>query len=68
MGIEVFKKHLREKRAVKIIAGIDNYNTENVAKVCRAAQAGHASAVDIACSNKNFQLMKFIQSFLKLLV
>ena len=52
MGIEVFKKHLREKRAVKIIAGIDNYNLENVASVCRAAQKGHASAVDIACDKK----------------
>ena len=69
MGIEVFKKHLREKRAVKIIAGIDNYNTENVAKVCRAAQAGHASAVDIACSKeiyetarKNTKLPIFVSS------
>ena len=33
MGIEVFKKHLRERRAVKIIAGINNYNLDNVAKV-----------------------------------
>ena len=50
MGIEVFKKHLRERRAVKIIAGINNYNLENVARVCRAAQMGHASAVDVAAN------------------
>lgn len=55
MGIEVFKKHLREKRAVKIIAGIDNRNLENVASVCRAAQTGHASAVDIAADKKVYE-------------
>ena len=48
MGIEVFKKHLRERRAIKIIAGINNRDLNNVAKVCRAAQMGHASAVDVA--------------------
>ena len=69
MGIEVFKKHLREKRAVKIISGIDNYDLENVAKVCRAAQMGHASAVDIACrkdvyetARKNTKLPVFVSS------
>ena len=69
MGIEVFRKHLREKRAVKIIAGIDNYDIENVAKVCRAAQAGHASAVDISCNRevymtarKNTKLPIFVSS------
>ncbi len=58
MGIEVFRKHLREKRAVKIIAGIDNYNKENVAKVCAAAQAGHASAVDIACDKEIYEIAR----------
>ena len=69
MGIEVFKKHLREKRAIKIIAGINNRNLENVAKVCRAAQMGHASAVDIACdvnvyktARKNTKLPVFVSS------
>ena len=58
MGIEIFKKHLREKRAIKIIAGIDNYNTDNVARVCRAAQKGHASAVDIACDRDLYELAR----------
>ena len=69
MGIEIFKKHLREKRAVKIIAGINNRNTDNVAKVCRAAQMGHASAVDIAAdievyktARKNTKLPIFVSS------
>lgn len=52
MGIEVFKKHLREKRAIKISTGIDNYNLDSIASICRAAQKGHASAVDIACDKK----------------
>lgn len=55
MGIEIFKKHLREKRAIKIIAGINNYNLDNVAKVCRAAQMGHASAVDISADKKVYE-------------
>lgn len=69
MGIEVFKKHLREKRAIKIIAGINNYNLDNVAKVCRAAQNGHASAVDISANKdvyntarKNTKLPIFVSS------
>lgn len=49
-NIEVFKKHLREKRAVKIISGIDNYNLELVKKVAIAAQSGLASAIDVAAS------------------
>ena len=28
--IDLFKRHLEEKRAVKIIAGIDNFDIENV--------------------------------------
>ncbi len=69
MGIEVFRKHLREKRAVKIIAGINNYDIENVAKICRAAQKAKASAVDIACkreiynvARKNTKLPIFVSS------
>lgn len=69
MGIEVFKKHLREKRAVKVISGINNYDLENVGKICRAAQRGKASAVDIACSKevynvarKNTKLPIFVSS------
>ena len=58
MGIEIFKKHLRERRAVKIIAGINNYDLDNVAKVCRAAQKGHASAVDISAGKEVFEVAK----------
>ena len=48
--IESFKRALNEKRAVKIIAGIDNFDAENVKKVVIAASNSGASAVDI-CAN-----------------
>lgn len=48
--IDLFKKHLEEKRAVKIIAGIDNFDIENIKKVVTAANQAGASAVDI-CSD-----------------
>ncbi len=48
--IESFKRALEEKRAVKIIAGIDNFDAESVKKVVMAASNSGASAIDI-CAN-----------------
>ncbi len=69
MGIEVFRKHLREKRAIKINSGIDNYNLDNIARICRASQKAKASAVGVACSKevfsaarKNTKLPVFVSS------
>ena len=45
--IESFKNALEEKRAVKIIAGIDNFDLDRIKKVVIAAEAAGASAVDI---------------------
>ena len=45
--IENFKRALEEKRAVKIIAGIDNFDSDKVKKVVTAAETAGASAVDI---------------------
>ena len=45
--IESFKRALEEKRAVKIIAGIDNFDAESVRKVVIAASNSGANAVDI---------------------
>ncbi len=45
--IDLFKRHLEEKRAVKVIAGIDNFDIENIRKVVSCAQTCGASAVDI---------------------
>ena len=48
--IESFKRALAEKRAVKIIAGIDNFDVESVKKVVESASNSGASAIDI-CAN-----------------
>lgn len=53
--IDLFKQHLKEKRAVKIIAGIDNFDIENVKKVVSAANQAGASAIDISASEKVFE-------------
>ncbi len=50
--IDLFKDHLSAKKAVKIIAGIDNFDIDNVKKVVRAAEVSGASAVDI-CADEN---------------
>lgn len=52
--IELFKQHLREKRAVKIIAGIDNFDVENVKKVVSAANQADTSAIDISANKEIF--------------
>jgi putative N-acetylmannosamine-6-phosphate epimerase len=56
--IEVFKKHLREKRAIKVISGIDNYNEALVKKVAIAAQSGLASALDVAAREDIIKVAK----------
>lgn len=58
MGIEILKKHLREKRAIKIDAGIKNIDLDNVAKICRAAQTSKASAVDVAAKKEVIEIAK----------
>ncbi len=58
MGIEVFKKHLREKRAIKISAGLNNYNLDSIAKLCRAAQSAKASAVDIPFKKEVYDIAR----------
>ena len=58
MGIEVFRKHLREKRAVKIIAGIDNFDSESVKKVVMSAEAAGASAVDICADPEIISMVR----------
>ena len=45
--IESFKRALEEKRAVKIIAGIDNFDINSIKKVVTAASNSGATAVDI---------------------
>lgn len=53
--IDLFKQHLREKRAVKVIAGIDNFDIDNIKKVISAANKANASAIDISASEEVFE-------------
>lgn len=50
--IDLFKQHLKEKKAVKVIAGIDNFDVESVKKVVSAATQAGASAIDL-CANED---------------
>ena len=54
--IESFKRALAEKRAVKIIAGIDNFDVESVKKVVKSASNSGASAIAI-CANPDIIAM-----------
>lgn len=48
---EQLRKAVAEKRCIKVIAGIDNFDTDRVKQVVLAAEKGGADAVDI-CANK----------------
>ena len=54
--IDSFKQALSEKRAVKIIAGIDNFDADRVRNVVIAAEQSGASAVDI-CADREIVSM-----------
>ena len=56
--IESFKRALEEKRAVKIIAGIDNFDSDKVSKVVKSAEAAGASAVDICASPEIISMVR----------
>lgn len=60
--IENFKRHLDEKNAIKIIAGIDNFNKESVKNVVSAAEMGGASAVDICYNEEIISMVKEMTS------
>ena len=61
--IDSFKHALEEKRAVKVIAGIDNFDIENIKKVVASAETAHASAVDI-CARED--IIKEVRSMTEL--
>ena len=60
--IESFKRALEEKRAVKIIAGIDNFDIDKVKKVVISAEAAGASAVDICADPEIVSAIREITS------
>ena len=56
--IKLFEKHLSEKRAVKVIAGIDNFDIDRVRNVVIAADKAEASAVDVAANEEIIKMAK----------
>ena len=58
--IEMFKKALEEKRAVKIIAGIDNFDADKVKKVVLAATNAGATAIDICADPEIIAMVRTI--------
>ncbi|MCD7879568.1 MAG: DUF561 domain-containing protein [Candidatus Gastranaerophilales bacterium] len=60
--IDLFKRDLEAKKAVKIIAGIDNFNKESVKNVAVAAEMGGASAIDICYDEEIISMVKGMTS------
>ncbi len=56
--IDSFKQALMEKRAVKIIAGIDNFDADRVKNVVLAANQAGASAVDICADREIISMVR----------
>ena len=56
--IDSFKQALMEKRAVKIIAGIDNFDADRVKNVVLAADQAGASAVDICADREIISMVR----------
>lgn len=58
--IDSFKKAMLERKAVKIISGIDNFDINKVRNVIEAATQGGAHAVDICCNKEIFDMAREI--------
>ena len=56
--INLFKKDLDVKKAVKIIAGIDNFDMDRVRSVVIAADRAGASAVDVSANEEIIKMAK----------
>ncbi|MBQ3640362.1 DUF561 domain-containing protein [bacterium] len=60
--IERFTNDLNDRKAIKIIAGIDNFNKDSVKNVVSAAEMGGASAVDICYDEEIISMVKEMTS------
>ena len=55
-SIELFKQALSEKRALKVISGINNLNLEKVEMVVSSAIEAKATAIDVAANEEVLSL------------
>lgn len=60
--IAKLRDELNQKTCVKVIAGINNFDMENIKKVVTAAEMGKASAVDVAAREDIIALAKELTS------
>lgn len=60
--IDLFRNDLEARKAIKVIAGIDNFNMESVRNVVSAAEMGGASAVDICYNEEIISMVKEMTS------
>ncbi len=60
--IDLFRKDLKAKKAVKIISGIDNFDKDNVRNVVMAAEKAGASAVDICADEDIIRMVQEMSS------
>ena len=59
--IELFKQALNEKRALKVISGINNLNVEKAEMVISSAIEAKATAVDVAANREILSLARLIK-------
>ena len=58
--IDSFRQALSEKRAIKIISGIDNFDANKVRNIVMAAEKAGASAVDICADREIISMVRSI--------
>ena len=58
MRIDLFKQHMAERRALKVIAGINNFEMENVRNVVMAAEKAGASMIDLCADREIFNMAR----------
>lgn len=56
--IDTFKNAMISRKALKVIAGINNFDMEKVRNVVNAATQGGAHAVDICCNKEIFDMAR----------
>ncbi|KAF3451175.1 hypothetical protein FNV43_RR07267 [Rhamnella rubrinervis] len=60
--VSLGRKEFHERKALKIISGLQNFDKENVASVVTAADKGGATHVDIACDSELVKLVVSLTS------
>jgi len=63
MSINNLKSAIASKTALKVISGLNNFDVDNVSAVCKAAEVGGATFVDIAA---DVELIKTIKNLISL--